>query len=191
MPLLQSGDRGGEGLHAEGSRILIDARTRKGPFFHLSQKAGAWCFTVCAIMPRLVSFPEAARRHLKATNQSETTQQDCTWHHITNLNNDPPFLGSWQHYNNMYHPRCVIPREEGGMDAEYEQLCNRVAVINVAVERQIQVKGPDAEKFVDFVITRKASAIKVSSGSHHCLNYLVPKLLASPSLNKALPQPNN
>ena len=47
------------------------------------------------------------------------------------------------------------------MDAEYEQLCKRVAVINVAVERQIQVKGPDAEKFVDFVITRKASAIKV------------------------------
>ena len=48
------------------------------------------------------------------------------------------------------------------MEAEYEQLCNRVAVINVAVERQIQVKGPDAEKFVDLVITRKASAIKVS-----------------------------
>ena len=85
-----------------------------------------------------------------------------------------------QHYNNMYHPRCVIPREEGGMDAEYEQLCNRVAVINVAVERQIQVKGPDAEKFVDFVITRKASAIKVSSGSYDCVNYLVPKLFHAP-----------
>ena len=46
VSLLQSGDRGGEGLNIEGSRILIDARTRKGPFFHLSQKAGAWCFTV-------------------------------------------------------------------------------------------------------------------------------------------------
>ena len=49
------------------------------------------------------------------------------------------------------------------MDAEYEQLCNRVAVINVAVERQVQVKGPDAERFVDMCITRKAAAIKVSS----------------------------
>jgi glycine cleavage system aminomethyltransferase T len=115
VQLLQSGDRGGEGLHAPGSRMLIDARTRKGPFFHLSQRAGAWCFT---------------------------------------------------HYNNMYHPRCVMSREEGGMDAEYEQLCKRVAVINVAVERQIQVKGPDAEAFVDLVITRKASLIKVGSAKY-------------------------
>ena len=45
--------------------MLIDARTRKGPFFHLSLKAGAWCFT---------------------------------------------------HYNNMYHPRCIMSRDEGGMD---------------------------------------------------------------------------
>lgn len=97
--------------------MLIDARTRKGPFFHLSLKAGAWCFT---------------------------------------------------HYNNMYHPRCIMSRDEGGMDAEYEQLCSKVALINVAVERQIQVKGPDAEKFVDLVITRKASAIKVG-----CAKYVI------------------
>ena len=32
---------------------------------------------------------------------------------------------------------------------------------NVAVERQIQVKGPDAERFVDQVITRKASSVEV------------------------------
>ena len=30
---------------------------------------------------------------------------------------------------------------------------------NVAVERQIRVKGPDAEKFVDYVITRDATKI--------------------------------
>ncbi|RAE40597.1 aminomethyl transferase family protein, partial [Burkholderia multivorans] len=32
---------------------------------------------------------------------------------------------------------------------------------NVAVERQIQVKGPDAEAFVDYVITRDATKIPV------------------------------
>ena len=30
---------------------------------------------------------------------------------------------------------------------------------NVAVERQIRVKGPDAEKFTDYVITRDATKI--------------------------------
>ena len=122
--------------------MLIDARTRKGPFFHLSLKAGAWCFTVCLIF-RPCPHDPAAHLH---------TCRACV---------EPDVYLASQHYNNMYHPRCVIPREEGGMDAEYEQLCKRVAVINVAVERQVQVKGPDAERFVDMCITRKAAAIKV------------------------------
>ena len=45
IQLRQSGDLGGDGMEAPGSRMLIDARTRKGPFFHLSQRAGAWAFT--------------------------------------------------------------------------------------------------------------------------------------------------
>ena len=52
------------------------------------------------------------------------------------------------------------------MDAEYDQLCNRVAVVNVAVERQICVKGPDAEAFVDMVITRRAKSVKVGSAKY-------------------------
>jgi glycine cleavage system aminomethyltransferase T len=109
IQLRQSGDLDGDGIDATGHRMLIDARTRKGPFFHLSQQAGAWCFT---------------------------------------------------HYNRMYHPRCIFSKAEGGMNAEYEHLTSKVAVINVAVERQICVKGPDAEKFVNMVITRNARAIK-------------------------------
>ena len=46
------------------------------------------------------------------------------------------------------------------MTAEYEPLTTKVAVINVAVARQICVKGPDAEAFVDMVITRNAKLIK-------------------------------
>ena len=37
---------------------------------------------------------------------------------------------------------------------------------NVAVERQIQVKGPDAEAFVDYVITRDASKISPMRGRY-------------------------
>ncbi len=43
--------------------------------------------------------------------------------------------------------------------AEYDALVNRVTLWNVAVERQIRVKGPDAEAFVDFVISRDATHI--------------------------------
>lgn len=71
--------------------------------------------------------------------------------------------GCWRAstYNRMYHPRGYVSREQGGMMAEYESLVNDVTLWNVAVERQIQVIGPDAQAFVDFVITRDATKIPV------------------------------
>ena len=42
---------------------------------------------------------------------------------------------------------------------EYDAIVNHVTMWNVAVERQIRVKGPDAEKFTDYVITRDATKI--------------------------------
>jgi glycine cleavage system aminomethyltransferase T len=69
--------------------------------------------------------------------------------------------GCWRAevYNRVYHPRGYVRPEDGGMMAEYDALVNNVTLWNVAVERQIQVKGPDAEAFVDFVITRDATKI--------------------------------
>lgn len=114
IQLRQSGDSraapGDEGILAEGSRMLIDQRIRKGPYWHLSQAAGCWCHSV---------------------------------------------------YNRVYHPRAYIKPENGGLMEEYKFLTEHVTMWNVAVERQIQVKGPDAERFVDLVITRKASACEV------------------------------
>ena len=114
IQLRQSGDSrakpGDEGINAEGSRLLIDQRVRKGPYWHLSQAAGCWCHSI---------------------------------------------------YNRIYHPRAYIKPEDGGLMEEYKFLTEHVTMWNVAVERQIQVKGPDAEKFVDLVITRKASACEV------------------------------
>ncbi|MGI8946443.1 MAG: glycine cleavage T C-terminal barrel domain-containing protein [Ornithinimicrobium sp.] len=69
--------------------------------------------------------------------------------------------GCWraQVYNRMYHPRGYVRPEDGGMMVEYDALVNHVTMWNVAVERQIQVKGPDAEAFTNYVITRDAAKI--------------------------------
>ena len=91
------------------AKMLISQRIRKSPFHHLSQEAGAWCYTT---------------------------------------------------YNRIYHPRAYIPKEEGGLLKEYEYLTEHVSMWNVAVERQIQVKGPDAAKFIDLIITRSVDKIK-------------------------------
>jgi glycine cleavage system aminomethyltransferase T len=71
--------------------------------------------------------------------------------------------GCWRAevYNRVYHPRGYVRPEAGGAMAEYKALVNDVTLWNVAVERQIQVKGPDAEAFVNFVITRDATKIPV------------------------------
>jgi aminomethyltransferase len=60
----------------------------------------------------------------------------------------------------MYHPRGYVKPEDGGAMVEYDSLVNHVTMWNVAVERQIRVKGPDAEAFVNFVITRDATQIE-------------------------------
>ena len=110
IQLRQSGDNGDEGLLAEGSRLLVDTLIHKGPYWHLSQAAGAWCYSV---------------------------------------------------YNHVYHPRAYIKPEDGGLMKEYVYLTEHVTLWNVAVERQIQVKGADAEAFVDMVITRRADKCEV------------------------------
>jgi len=113
--LRYSGDNWEGGLNGAGSRILIDNRVRKGPYWHLSEKAGAWCYQV---------------------------------------------------YNRTYHPRAYTKPEDGGLRAEYNALCNDVTMWNVAVERQIMVKGPDAERFVDYVITRRANVCKTMKSKY-------------------------
>tara|TARA_Y100000816_G_scaffold148909_1_gene105808 strand:+ start:176 stop:1534 length:1359 start_codon:yes stop_codon:yes gene_type:complete len=69
--------------------------------------------------------------------------------------------GCWRAtvYNRIYHPRGYVKPENGGAMVEYDAIKNHVTMWNVAVERQIRVKGPDAEKFVDYVITRDATKI--------------------------------
>ncbi|MBY4678059.1 aminomethyl transferase family protein [Marinobacterium sp. CAU 1594] len=76
--------------------------------------------------------------------------------------------GCWRAtvYNRMYHPRGYVRPEDGGAMVEYQSLVNDVTLWNVAVERQIQVKGPDAEAFVNYVITRDATKINPMHGKY-------------------------
>ena len=71
--------------------------------------------------------------------------------------------GAWRAtvYNGMYHPFGYVKPEDGGQSVEYQALINNVTLWNVAVERAIQVQGPDAEAFVNYVITRDATKIPV------------------------------
>ena len=64
--------------------------------------------------------------------------------------------GCWAYsvYNRMYHPRAYVSLKDGGLLTEYEYLTKHVTIWNVAVERQIQIKGPDAADFVNLLITR-------------------------------------
>jgi aminomethyltransferase len=76
--------------------------------------------------------------------------------------------GCWRAtvYNRMYHPRGYVKPEDGGAMAEYTALVNRVTLWNVAVQRQIRVRGPDAERFVNHVITRDATQIAPMRGKY-------------------------
>ncbi|AGB37700.1 aminomethyltransferase family protein [Natronococcus occultus] len=76
--------------------------------------------------------------------------------------------GAWRAtvYNRIYHPRGLVEPEDGGAMAEYEALTEAVTLWDVAVERQIRVKGPDAEALTDYVITRDATGIEPMHGKY-------------------------
>ncbi len=90
------------------AQMLISARIRKSPWWHLSKEAGCWSYTT---------------------------------------------------YNHMYHPRAYVKPEDGGLFEEYKYLTEHVSMWDVAVERQIQVKGPDAADFVNLLITRDVHSV--------------------------------
>ena len=76
--------------------------------------------------------------------------------------------GAWRCtvYNRLYHPRGFVTPEEGGPMEEYKPLTESVTLWDVAVERQIRVKGPDAEAMTDYVITRDATEIEPMRGRY-------------------------
>ena len=76
--------------------------------------------------------------------------------------------GCWRAtvYNRMYHPRGYVRPEDGGAMVEYRALVNDVTLWNVAVERPIRVKGPDAEAFCNYVCTRDMTRVPEMKGRY-------------------------
>ncbi len=59
-------------------------------------------------------------------------------------------------YNHMYHPRYY-----GDMYKEYDKVVNGVTLWDVSVERQVEITGPDAFKFANYLTPRELSKCKV------------------------------
>ena len=59
-------------------------------------------------------------------------------------------------YNHMY-----IPRSFGDPVQNYWNLVNDAILCDVSVERQVQIKGPYASKFIQYLTPRDLSKMKV------------------------------
>jgi glycine cleavage system aminomethyltransferase T len=64
-------------------------------------------------------------------------------------------------YNHMY-----MPTSYGDPDGEYNRLINGVAVWDVAVERQVAVKGPDAIKLAKYLTPRNLDGLVIGQGKY-------------------------
>ncbi len=68
---------------------------------------------------------------------------------------------SFSVYNHMY-----MPTGYGDPLAEYDRLINGVAMWDVAVERQVSLKGPDAEKLARYLTTRDLGVLNIGQGRY-------------------------
>ena len=64
-------------------------------------------------------------------------------------------------YNHMY-----MPTSYGDPEAEYNRLINGVAMWDVAVERQVSLKGPDAEKLARYLTARDLGKLNIGQGRY-------------------------
>ena len=64
-------------------------------------------------------------------------------------------------YNSM-----LMPVSYGNSDAEYDRLLNGVSQWDVAVQRQVEITGPDAAELVQILSVRDLSSIEVGKGKY-------------------------
>ena len=82
-------------------------------------------------------------------------------------------------YNHMY-----IPRDFGDPEENFWNLINDAILCDVAVERQLQIKGPDAEKFVQMMTPRDLSTMDVGQCKYVILTNQYGGILNDPVLLK-------
>lgn len=66
----------------------------------------------------------------------------------------------------LTYNRMLIPRGYGDREAEYWRLINGVSMWDVAAQRQVQLKGPDAARLAQVLCTRDLSAQEVNQGKY-------------------------
>ncbi|MEM6488537.1 MAG: glycine cleavage T C-terminal barrel domain-containing protein [Pseudomonadota bacterium] len=69
----------------------------------------------------------------------------------------------------LTYNRMLVPRGYGDPEAEYWRLINGVSMWDVAVQRQVQLKGPDAARLAQILCVRDLSAQKVNQGKYVAL----------------------
>ncbi|MEO1190983.1 MAG: glycine cleavage T C-terminal barrel domain-containing protein [Pseudomonadota bacterium] len=82
-------------------------------------------------------------------------------------------------YNHM-----VMPSSYGDLQAEYKRLTEGVAMWDVAVERQVQLAGPDAMALAAYLTPRDLSRCKVGQGKYVPLCDFQGRILNDPVLLK-------
>ena len=82
-------------------------------------------------------------------------------------------------YNHMY-----IPRDFGDPEQNFWNLINNAILCDVAVERQVQIKGPDAGKFVQMMSPRDLSNMQVGQCKYVILTNQFGGILNDPVLLK-------
>ncbi|MEM8580064.1 MAG: glycine cleavage system protein T, partial [Pseudomonadota bacterium] len=65
--------------------------------------------------------------------------------------------------------RMLIPRGYGDPETEYWRLINAVSMWDVAVQRQVQLKGPDAARLAQILCVRDLSAQEIGQGKYVAL----------------------
>ena len=86
---------------------------------------------------------------------------------------------SFSVYNHMY-----IPRDFGDPERNFWNLVNEAILCDVAVERQVQISGPDASKFVQMMSPRDLSSMKVGQCKYVILTNQKGGILNDPVLLK-------
>lgn len=66
----------------------------------------------------------------------------------------------------LTYNRMLIPRGYGDREAEYWRLINGVSMWDVAVQRQVQLKGPDAARLAQCLCVRNLSRQSIGQGKY-------------------------
>jgi len=80
-------------------------------------------------------------------------------------------------YNHMY-----IPRDFGSPEQNFWNLINNAILCDVAVERQVEITGPDAEKFIQLLTPRDLSKLSINQCKYVLITNAEGGLLNDPVL---------